>query len=1332
MLYNMAEKVSQYYVIKRDGRKEPVHFDKITQRIYKLLDGKMAKNIDVIDIVKKTITSIYPGITTVELDNQSAYQCAMLTTKHYDYALLAGRIYISSLHKETAKTFVEKMEFLQEKLNIYDTEWMDFIKKYKSKLNKAIDYNRDYQLDFFGVKTMERTYITKYEGQLIERPQDVFMRVATLVHCGDLQKTIESYNLMSKKYFTHASPTLFNAGNKHGNLVSCFLLGTEDSISGIAKTWNDVSHISKWGGGIGIHVSNIRAKGSKIRGTNGHSDGIIPMLQVYNSICRYVNQCFTPDTLIYFEEGTKQIKDIQVNDLVTTHDGSLKPVKKVFKREINEEILQINNLKCTKVHKILIMDKITKEISYKYAEEIKIGDSLLFPKYVGLKYGYPQITKDFCSNIITNITKFNYNGYVYDLNIEENHNYLTSSGIVHNSGKRKGSFAIYLEPHHADVFEFLELRKNTGAESERARDLFLALWIPDLFMKQVKSDGDWYLFCPDKAPGLNDVYGEEYETLYWKYVEEEKYNNKIPARKLWEAIMTSQFETGSPYITYKDNVNRKTNQKNIGIIKSSNLCVAPETKILTKSGYKIISELKNKKCEVWNGTEWSEVEVKQTGKNQELCKVIFDDYTELECTPYHKFYIQESYWKKPVIKEAKDLKKNDKIIKCNYPVIDNEIVLKSAYTDGFFSGEIKNNKLNETLKASIMKEKIFVPQGYNIESKLDWFAGYCDADGSITTNQECQSLQICCIELNFLKDIKLMLNTCGINPKISLMSKKRQTLLQDNNKKSYRLVINSVDLNTLVELGFNPKRLIINRNIQNKDVRKFTKIKCVEITNRIDDTYCFTEEKEHKGIFNGIITGQCNEIVEYSDTNETAACNLASIALSNFVRNKQIDSDDWVIYSKKECPYCNWAKRLLSSNNIEFNEIIVEAGDDNYNILKGKQSDPLDKITFPQVYHKDNLIGGMEDLYVYFGKEFDYEKLWDVSYHVTQNLDKVIDKNYYPTTEARRSNMKHRPIGLGIQGLADTLAMMRVPYASEKMKEINEKIFGVIYHASLQASVDISKEREELFIQLNEYFKEHPKKKPIGEFYDDKFECYPKKIEKIYHKLRPHSTELEKTKFLGSYSTFEGSPFSEGKLQYHLWDRVPIDISQLLEGKSWGDLIDEIKKYGTRNSLLTALMPTASTSQLLGNFESFEAFTSNMYTRRTLAGEFIVVNKHLINDLTDIGEWNERAKNNVIINNGSVQGLKIPKIIKDNYLTAYEIKQKYILDGCIARGAYIDQTQSMNLYFAEPDSRKLTSSQFYAWEKGLKTGLYYLRSKPSANATKITVDEDEGCLMCSA
>lgn len=1062
-------KATSYYVTKRNGTKEPIRFDKITDRINKLLDDEIRDDIDVIEIVKETISSIYPGIKTDELDKQSAYQCAMMTTTNYNYALLAGRIAVSNLHKKTGKTFVEKMEFVHDKLNIYDKEWTEFLQKYKSKINRAVKYERDYMFDYFGIKTMEKIYITKYEGKLIERPQDVFMRVCSLVHCGNIDKVIESYELMSNKYFTNASPTLFNAGNKKGNLVSCFLLGTADSITGITKTWHDVSHISKWGGGIGIHVSNIRSKGSQIRSTNGHSDGIIPMLQVYNSIARYINQCFVPDTKIFTDNGFVNIEDIKENMKVITSDGSYQKVNSVFKREVNEEILsfkteQDNNLlRCTKQHEILVLEDTgygsCGQIKYKSAGEIEMSDSLLVPMNCGL-YNSGEIIGDsdegtFYINKILSIEKEKYNGYVYDLNIENNHNYLTSSGIVHNSGKRKGSFAIYLEPHHPDVFEFLELRKNTGAESERARDLFLALWVSDLFMKQVKSDGDWYLFCPDQAPGLNDVYGDEYEKLYWKYVEEEKYVEKLKARKLWEAIENAQFETGAPYMSYKDNVNRKTNQKNIGVIKSSNLC---------------------------------------------------------------------------------------------------------------------------------------------------------------------------------------------------------------------------------------------------------------------------------------------NEIVEYSDTNETAACNLASISLPTFMKKKDFSASQFKIYTKPDCIYCKWTKAMVSKRKLNYEIINIIPDSKEYHELKEKLNDPFGKVTFPRVFENDKLIGGMEELYIHLGQEMDYKKLWEVAYNVTENLNNVIDKNYYPTTESRRSNMKHRPIGLGVQGLADVLAMRRVPYSSTKSLDENDKIFGTIYHAALQSSCDIAKEREEEFKLLLDFFEEHPKKKPLGEFYDNDFTCTPKKIEKIYHKLRPHSTELTKTKFLGTYSTFEGSPFSEGKLQYHLWEKEPVNIGELIEGKSWDSLIEDIKKYGTRNSLLTALMPTASTSQLLGNYESFEPFTSNIYSRRTLAGEFVVVNKHLLKDLRELGEWDETTKNVIIEANGSIQNMKLPKIVKDNYLNAYEMKQKWILDGCITRGKYIDQTQSMNLYFPQPDSKKLTSSQFYAWEKGLKTGLYYLRSKPSANARKTTISssnsikpsEDDECINCSA
>ena len=911
---NMSDQVASYYVIKRNGTKEPVYFDKITSRLNKLMDESMHRHVNIIDIVKKTIESIVPGITTHELDNHSAYHCASMALTHYDYMRLAGRILISSLHKETIDTFVEKMEYADEHLSICNKEWLNFIRENREALNNAINYENDYMFDFFGFKTMERTYMIKHDGKVIERPQDVFMRVATLVNCGNVERAIESYKLMSQKCFTHASPTLFNAGNKNGNLVSCFLLGTEDSITGITKTWSDVSHISKWGGGIGIHVSNIRAKGSRIRSTNGHSDGIIPMLQVYNSIARYVNQ----------------------------------------------------------------------------------------------------------------------------------------------SGRRRGSFAIYLEPHHADVFDFLDLRKNTGAETERARDLFLALWVSDLFMEQVQADAEWYLMCPDECPGLNDVYGPAYKSLYWKYVAEKRYRRVVPARKLWNAIMTSQFETGSPYINYKDNINNCSNQKNIGIIRSSNLC---------------------------------------------------------------------------------------------------------------------------------------------------------------------------------------------------------------------------------------------------------------------------------------------SEIVEYSDANETAACNLASISLSEFTVPREIEMSGWKIYTRAECKFCTWAKNIMKRRHLEYEEISVET-DEAVTALKEKLN--RDHVTFPIIYQKETLIGGMEDFYVYLGARFDYDKLWKTAYHATQNLNNVIDHNIYPTPESRRSNMKHRPIGLGVQGLADTLAKMRIPYASEKALEINRNIFGVIYHASLTASCESACLREKDMEELLAWFAENPDRKPTAEFYDENlnFMDVSEKVHQLYHKLRPHSTELELTDFVGAYSTFSGSPFSEGKLQFDLWGVKPIHIEKLVEGASWEDLKCLIKIHGTRNSLLTALMPTASTSQLLGNYESFEPFTSNLYTRKTLAGEFIVVNKHLINDLVEIGVWNDEMKQYMMLEGGSVQNLDLPLVIKQIYQTAYEMKQKYIMDGCIARGPYIDQTQSMNLYFPVPDSQKLTSAQFYAWKKGLKTGIYYLRSKAAGSGARIGISNsiinkhssrtEEECLMCSA
>jgi len=752
------------FVIKRDGKKESVKFDKITARIQKLCYGLSPEHVQPILVAQKVVEGVYDGVTTTELDNLAAETAASLTTRHPDFALLASRIAISNLHKNTKKSFSETMRDLYEYIDpktgkkgpLISDEVMEIIDKHADLLDSTIIYDRDFGYDYFGFKTLEKSYLLKVNGKVVERPQHMLMRVSVGIHLNDLDSVIETYNLMSERWFTHATPTLFNSGTPKPQLSSCFLLQMQsDSIDGIYNTLKQTAQISQSAGGIGLSIHNIRATGSYIRGTNGTSNGIVPMLRVFNDTARYVDQ---------------------------------------------------------------------------------------------------------------------------------------------GGGKRKGSFAIYLEPWHADIFEFLELKKNHGKDELRARDLFYALWVPDLFMKRVKEEGEWSLFCPNEAPGLSDCYGMEFELLYTKYEQEGKARRTIPARELWTAVLESQIESGTPYILYKDACNEKSNQKNLGTIKSSNLCT---------------------------------------------------------------------------------------------------------------------------------------------------------------------------------------------------------------------------------------------------------------------------------------------EIVEYTAPDEVAVCNLASIALPRFVIN---------------------------------------------------------------------------------GK-FDHQKLFDITYVATRNLNRIIDVNYYPIEEARNSNMRHRPIGLGVQGLADTFILMRYPFESEDARRLNREIFETIYYAALTASKDLA-------------IKEGP------------------------------------------YSTYEGSPVSQGILQFDMWNVKPTDRWE------WDILRDEIKKHGIRNSLLLAPMPTASTSQILGNNECFEPYTSNIYNRRVLSGEFIVVNKHLLMDLVHLGLWNNNMKNKIIAANGSVQHIaEIPAEIKELYKTVWEIKQRTIIDMAAERGAFICQSQSLNLFIAEPNFAKLTSMHFYAWERGLKTGMYYLRTKPAASAIKFTVDK---------
>jgi ribonucleoside-diphosphate reductase alpha chain len=834
-------------VLKRDGILQEVSFDKILQRVKKLgAECIPPLSINYSQLVMKVIDQLYDKIPTYVIDELTAEQCASLSTKHLDYATLANRIIVSNNHKITLSSFYSAMEMLYNYRDVHDTHkplihndiWK-IVQTHRLTLDNIINYERDYLFDYFGFKTLERSYLMRINGVLVERPQHMWLRVSLGIHSDDIDAVKETYDLLSQKYFTHATPTLYNAGTPHPQLSSCYLLSMEsDSIDGIYNTLKECAQISKWAGGIGLHIHNVRATGTGIVGTNGSSNGIVPMLKVFNSTARYVDQ---------------------------------------------------------------------------------------------------------------------------------------------GGGKRNGSFAIYLEPWHADVEMFLDLKKNHGDEEMRARDLFYALWVPDLFMEKVKQDGDWALFCPHKCPGLADCFGVEFNSLYKKYVNDGKANKVVKARALWFKILDSQMETGGPYLLYKDAVNKKTNQLNLGTIKSSNLC-----------------------CEV----------------------------------------------------------------------------------------------------------------------------------------------------------------------------------------------------------------------------------------------------------------------TQYSDAQETAVCNLASIGLSMFVN-------------------------------------------------------PLDK-------------------------SFDYDRLHQVVKVVTANLNKIIDVNFYPTEKTRRSNLLHRPIGIGVQGLADAFALMDIAYHSEEALLVNKLIFETIYHGALERSNEIAIERQGA---LNDVWT------PGAQLFTDKMDpsCntyYPvsEEFHAVLQKHKPILAELKhlKRQHAGAYSSFSDSPASWGELQFDMWSVVP-DSGRY----DWLSLKERIIKYGLRNSLLVAPMPTASTAQILGNNECFEPFTSNIYSRRTNAGEFVLVNKHLMTELNKLGLWSEDIKNNIILNKGSIQQIDcIPTKIREKYKIVWEIPMKHMIDMAADRGAFICQSQSLNLWVEDPDYKTLTSMHFYSWEKGLKTGIYYLRRKAKHQAQQFTIvpnktkdnnedkDKDKkedngGCDMCS-
>jgi len=961
-------------VRKRDQTLEDVSFDKVVRRIKHFCDDLVV--IDPHAIAQKICSRIYDEVDTCKLDELASEISSSLATVHPDYSTLAARIIISNHQKNTLASFSATMEVLATNAApIVSQALIDVVRSHASRIDAEVRADRDFAFDYFGFKTLERSYLLKVGSKVVERPQYMWMRVALGIHAAagaatseaDLATAFETYHLMSTRMYTHATPTLFNAGTPRAGLSSCFLMGVDDSIDGIYKNLGDGARISKYSGGIGLHVHNIRGNGSIIRGTNGQGSGIVPMLRVYNATFRYCNQ----------------------------------------------------------------------------------------------------------------------------------------------GGKRNGSAAIYLEPWHTDVFDFIALRRNTGSEEERCRDLFLALWIPDLFMERVKSGGDWSLFCPDEARGLSDVHGDVFVALYERYEREGLARRVVKAQELWQEVVRSQIETGVPYMLYKDKCQR-VNQSNLGIIRSSNLCVAPETEILTRDGYKAIGGLKDVAVDVWNGKEWSSVVVRQTGTDQSLLDVTFMNGKYIACTPYHKFYI---------------------------------------------------------------------------------------TDGDTGVEHE---VRACELRAGMLTKVVCILENGVIASTVTAVA-------------------------TVVDAG------------------------------RRDDTFCFDEPLAHRGVFNGILTGNCSEILLYSDPTEYGVCNLASIVLPSYV--KMVDG----------------------------------------------------------------------------AAVYDFDLLHSVAKKVTRSMERVIDVNYYSCPETLKSNMRHRPIGIGIQGLADVYILMRLPFESDAALALNRDIMETIYHATLEASMELAREREAALEVTDD----------VARMVGVASSAMLREAAGIRVPLTAEEAAL--TKWRGAYATFGGSPASRGVLQFDMWGATP-------SGRyDWAGLKSLIMTHGMRHSMLVALMPTASTSQIMGYTESFEAITSNFMVRRTLAGEFIIVNKYLVRDLMTLGLWNTTMKDRILAGNGSVQGIdEIPEDIRALYKTVWEIKQRVLIDQSAARGPYVCHTQSLNLYMEDPDLAKITNMHFYGWRQGLKTGMYYLRTRPRAKTMSFTLDpallakkapeaeaacrrdDPEGCVMCSA
>lgn len=1131
------------FVIKRKGHKEPIKVGKIQNRIEFLINEPyVLKNINSFELAQDVISGLYDNIPTSEIDSYTSNLAASKSIQHLQYGILAGRIAISNHHKNTLSSFVDKVNKLYFKKDkhgksnpLVSDDFYKFVNKNKFAIDKYIDYERDYLIDFFGFKTLEKSYLLKINNKIIERPQDMFMRVAIYIHYDlrqiykkdCLKKIFETYDLMSQKYMTHATPTLFNSGTPRPALLSCFLLGSGDSLEGIMKTLTDCAQISKNSGGIGFHLSMWRSEGSHIRGTNGTSNGIVPFLRQYNAAANAWNQ----------------------------------------------------------------------------------------------------------------------------------------------GGKRPGSFAAYIEPHHPDIIKFLNLRRPGGEEKLRCMDLFLALWVSDLFMERMESNAIWSVFCPDKCPKLNTTYGDEYRKLYLEYEEKKLYEFQIPARTIWENVFESQKESGLPYILYKDTVNNMSMQKNIGTISSSNLCVSGDTFILTERGYYTIKEIVEnsylRHLKVWNGVGFFNVHFLKTGENEEMVEITINDGTVIKTTLYHNFIIKEfnhnsNTYKEKIIK-AKDLKKNMCLINTYFPIIDGDIKFideETGYSYGYY---FENNYLKEN-KSLNSNEMLYIPINYRLGDKLAWLAGFIDNKGVI---DEYNCLFIETYD-DILIQLKYLCQTLGLNPfiikKNSRFKKynKLEFSFQDSEKLwKFKLPLKRIDLkkNLNTNPSFEEQINIESINQKNNKKLKISKIKKLY---KKENTYCFKESYNERGIFNGLLLGQCAEIVEYSDKDEYSVCCLASICLPQFVEDS---------YSEEEMKIDESYRREL---NHEF---------------------PKHPI-------------------------FNYKKLANVAGILVNNLNNIIERNYYPVIEAARSNFKHRPLGIGVQGLADVFYKFKSPFNSDMARDLNKKIFETIYYGALSKSTELCREYwkdAKLSIEKNGKFIHQIYNKSICQ----QFPLLAKEQGKgiVYKSLE----ELPKT--IGAYSSYlqnEGSPISKGL--FH-WELFGLDKNELSGLWDWETLRSHIQTFGVKNSLLCALMPTASTSQIMGSSPSFEPHLSNLYKRKTQSGEFIIINKYLMNDLQESGLWSNKIINYLLATEGSVQHIEgLPENLKNLYKSVWEIKQKDIIDLASDRQAFVDQSQSMNLYIQDLTQNKFNAMQLYAWKKKIKTGCYYLYSTAALTPQKFTLE----------